>query len=284
MEMTDFLALLDTLDLSLANMALLVVLLARYRDNKINRLSLADSAVNTAYYAMAASLMLANKYLNDQSYTLKTWLSILAKTCPRLSPTLLFLNQLEAHFLAAVGFSVGTSHDPALWDSFGHLDRYWLAQLRAQVEKGASPAISIPPPPPSSVPLHLPAPVAHEPARPAVSAIPTPPSVQALVLYPAPQFPLVQPSMAPVLRLLPAYCLGQQLQSQFNYSSVPTPPTLPPSMPRADYVPMTPMLVGRKRRKVEHENYAPSNSCQQWYGLAPVGAPMGVPMGLHKNY
>lgn len=229
----DFVLVLDTLDLSLANLALLIVLLARYKENLVNTLLLGDtSAVATAYYAMIASLVLANKYMNDQSYTLKTWHSILGK-CSRLAPSLPFLNQLESHFLSALNFLVSTAHDPSLWDRFAHLDPYWLAQLRSQVEE--------------NYPVPLPPVPAVAPVASAAAAAPPP-----TVMPTPPTFPFAPVVMAPVV--LPAYCLGQP---HMHCTPVPTPPTVPPAMPRGysqafeEYMPMTPMLVGRKRRKVD---------------------------------
>lgn len=277
-DVSDFVLVLDTLDLSLANLALLIVLLARYKRNDVNTLVLGDtSALNTAYYAMIGSLVLANKYMNDQSYTLKTWHSILAK-CSHLAPTLPLLNQLEAHFLSAINYSVGTAHEPSLWDKFSHLDPYWLSQLRAQVEDG--PVAAPLPQSVPQVPAQVAPPVAAAAAAPQVGPMPTPPSVPTF----QPFAPLV--AMAPVV--LPAYCLGQLLQPHLHCTPVPTPPTVPPPLPRQmynqcqfqaldDYVPMTPMLVGRKRRKVD--DYSISiNVGQPWYP-APMGA-----QALHKHY
>ncbi|PVH15294.1 uncharacterized protein CXQ87_003132 [Candidozyma duobushaemuli] len=206
----DFVSVLDTLDLSSANLALSIVLLARYKENSVNTLSLGDtSAVATAYYAMIASLVLANKYMNDQSYTLKTWHSILGK-CSRLAPSLPFLNQLESHFLSALNFS-----------------------LRSQVEE--------------NYPVPLPPVPAVAPVASAAAAAPPP-----TVMPTPPTFPFAPVVMAPVVS--PAYCLGQP---HMHCTPVPTPPTVPPAMPRGysqafeEYMPMTPMSVGRKRRKVD---------------------------------
>lgn len=232
-DSADMVLVLDTLDLSLANLALLIVLLARYKENSVNTLALGDtSAVTTAYYAMIASLVLANKYMNDQSYTLKTWHSILSK-CSRLAPTLPLLNQLETHFLSALNFLVSTAHDPALWDRFAHLDPYWLALLRCQVEE------------------NYPVPVAQMPQVPQMPQM-APVSAPAAVMPTPPTFPFAPVVMAPVV--LPAYSLGQLLM---HCTPVPTPPSMAPAMPRDhsqafdEYVPMTPMLVGRKRRRID---------------------------------
>lgn len=320
-EVADFVQVLETLDILLANLALSLVLLDRYKANTVNSLCLGDTcALNTAYYAMIASLILANKYMNDQSYTIKTWHSILAK-CSRLAPTLAFLNQLESHFLSALGYSVGTTHDKNLWSRFAHVDQCWLQQLRTQVDESlpcvvsaVSPSTAIPSPPVSVTLSHqvsAAAAVAAAPPAPqkmnVAPVMPTPPSMLMPQLVPlVPSFAPLSVTMAPVVNhFLPAYCLGQQLQSHLHCTPVPTPPSMPPSMPRGhryvpsqsqfrepveEYVPLTPVQpVKRRKRDDDNMNTIYNNNInnnisigvgQNWFGQAPMGARMGY----YKHY
>lgn len=127
-------AAIDTLDLSPANLGVALVFLAKYHANSVTSLDGAELDP-LHYYTVIAALVLANKFINDQSYTLKTWQSILAK-CLRFDAPLAMLNQLESHFLAALDYSL-SAHLAA--DSLGMWA--WLAardgavlQLRVAVE------------------------------------------------------------------------------------------------------------------------------------------------------
>lgn len=102
-----------TLDLSASNLAVALVFLDKYQRNCINALDNAEGDP-LHYHMVIAALVLLNKFINDQSYTLKTWLSILVK-CLRLPTSLAMLNQLELNFLATLNYSLSTAHDPLLW-------------------------------------------------------------------------------------------------------------------------------------------------------------------------
>lgn len=128
----DIAQVIRALDLSPVNLALSLVFLQRYSANVVNTLDVSESE-NLPYYIIIASLVLANKYLNDQSYTLKLWLSILRK-CLALLSSLPLLNQMETHMLAALNYLLTTSHDPLLWDLLGHLDNAEIRKLRIAAE------------------------------------------------------------------------------------------------------------------------------------------------------
>lgn len=137
--------------------------------------------------------------------------------------------------------------------------------------------------------------------------MPTPPSMLMPQLVPlVPSFAPLSVTMAPVVNhFLPAYCLGQQLQSHLHCTPVPTPPSVPPSMPRGhryvpsqsqfrepveEYVPLTPVQpVKRRKRDDDNMNTIYNNNInknisigvgQNWFGQAPMGARMGY----YKHY
>lgn len=124
----DVALVIRALDLSPANLAVALVFLNRYCKNAVNSVDASDCE-NLPYYLIIASLVLANKYLNDQLYTLKLWLSIIRKFLSLLS-SLALLNQIETHMLAALNYSLTTVHDLLLWSRYGHLDAVCIRKLR----------------------------------------------------------------------------------------------------------------------------------------------------------
>lgn len=120
------------LDLSPVNMSLAIVLVLRYMENKVNMIDISESK-NLPYYLIVVALVLANKYINDQSYTLKLWLSILKK-CLALESSLLLLHQMEVHMLAALNYRLTVDHDLLLWYTFDHLDHASVQKLRVAAE------------------------------------------------------------------------------------------------------------------------------------------------------
>lgn len=120
------------LDLTPVNLAVALVFLLRYNANSINTIDACESE-NLPYYLIITSLVLSNKYLNDQSYTLRLWLSIICK-CLKLLSSLPLLNQMETHMLAALGYRLTTSHDLTLWRLLDHLDRTCIRKLRVAVD------------------------------------------------------------------------------------------------------------------------------------------------------
>lgn len=128
----DIAQVIRALDLSPVNLALALVFLQRYSANAVNTLDASESE-NLPYYIIVASLVLANKYLNDQSYTLKLWLSILRK-CLALLSSLSLLNQMETHMLSALNYLLTASHDPLLWKQLSHLDSAGIHKLRVAAE------------------------------------------------------------------------------------------------------------------------------------------------------
>lgn len=125
----DLASAIELLDLSPANLAVALIFLDKYRRNTVNCLDVDD--ISAPYYTVLSALVLANKFLNDRSYTLRTWHLVLAKTSTMCSP-LALLNQLEAHFLCVVGFGLSTKHDASLWQTLDHI--LLLAQLRRSVD------------------------------------------------------------------------------------------------------------------------------------------------------
>ncbi|KAM9887680.1 hypothetical protein OXX69_013261, partial [Metschnikowia pulcherrima] len=83
---------IDSLDLSPSNLAVALIYLHKYQSNTVNTLDRYE-ADTLHHYMIITSLILANKFINDQSYTLKTWLSVLHK-CSDFRPSLALLNQL----------------------------------------------------------------------------------------------------------------------------------------------------------------------------------------------
>lgn len=128
----DLAHVIDTLDLSPANLAVSLVFLGKYTSNSVNVLDLSDSDL-LHYYTVIASLILANKFINDQSYTLKTWQSILAR-CLRFDAPLSMLNQLEMNFLAALDYSLATQHSAALWLRLAAVNPLCAQRMRSAVE------------------------------------------------------------------------------------------------------------------------------------------------------
>lgn len=121
-----------TLELLAANMAVALVYLHKYQSNSINQLDTEDCPT-MPYYVIVASLVLANKFLNDQSYTLKTWHSILTKFS-LLNAPLSLLNQLEINFLAGLNYALTTKHDSALWSTLTTVNTLELAHLRLAID------------------------------------------------------------------------------------------------------------------------------------------------------
>lgn len=236
----DLISVIETLDLPSNNLALSLVLLDKYQQNSINTLSTTEGD-NTRYYAIIASLILANKYLNDQSYTIKTWQSILCK-CTKLRPSLGLLNQLESHFLSALNFRLSWVHDKALWSKFSHLDCRYVSHLRSLVDtsfQDVSPSYS------GAV-----CGVPGVPGVPSVAGVPGLTGVPGLVTpMPTPTAPV------PVLQLLPT-----------NDTTPTGAPIAPPrtaslicQIPSAPT--FAPTLVNMEAKK-----FAPKSSA---YGLAP---------------
>lgn len=100
------------LELQPSNLATALVFLYRVQQNLVTVLDVTE--LNIQYYTIVAALIVANKFLNDQSYTLKTWLVVLEK-CTSLGVTLPLLNQLEMNMLASLDYKLGGGGG-ALWD------------------------------------------------------------------------------------------------------------------------------------------------------------------------
>lgn len=113
-----------TLELLESNMAMALVLLEKYQSNCVTCLG----SASTCYYMMIASLIVANKFLNDQSYTLKTWNMVLGK-CSPMDVLLPLLNQLESHFLAALNYAVNAKAKPSMWQRFKALDQSHIGRF-----------------------------------------------------------------------------------------------------------------------------------------------------------
>lgn len=124
---------IQVLDLSAANLAAALVLLHRYVHNSVN--SLDSDGLILLCYGIVAALVLSNKYINDQSYLLKTWNLILSKSSPPLPALLLLMNQLECNFLAALGYSLLFDTDESLWIWLGDINPTDLRILRSAIEK-----------------------------------------------------------------------------------------------------------------------------------------------------
>ncbi|KAM9899704.1 hypothetical protein OXX79_001047 [Metschnikowia pulcherrima] len=122
---------IDSLDLSPSNLAVALIYLHKYQSNTVNTLDRYE-ADTLHHYMIITSLILANKFINDQSYTLKTWLSVLHK-CSDFRPSLALLNQLESNFLAALDFALNTNHDALLWAQFPGLNRSHVTQMSMAV-------------------------------------------------------------------------------------------------------------------------------------------------------
>lgn len=121
-------AVIATLDLSPSNLALALVFLEKYNSNAVTSLGPGSAS----YYTIISALVIANKYLNDQSYTLKTWQSVLNKY--NLFNSLLpLLNQLETHFLAALNYSLTSKHDSRMWNRFKAFNAHHVQQLQQMI-------------------------------------------------------------------------------------------------------------------------------------------------------
>lgn len=232
----DLMSAIETLDLPSNNLALSLVLLDKYQQNSINTLS-HDEGDNTRYYAIVASLILANKYLNDQSYTIKTWQSILCK-CSKLRPTLGLLNQLESHFLSVLNYRLSWVHDKSLWYKFAHLSRRNVAHLRSQIDPSFDDSSLVPRPPVPSVN-----------GVPPMTGVPVP-GVPGLVT------PMPTPTAAvPVVNLSPSVYTPSS--SAAPSQMLPSAHTFAPALMNVDavkFAPKTAMAAGlgpdRKRRKM----------------------------------
>lgn len=127
---------IDTLDLSPSNLAVALIYLSKYQSNSVNNLD-NNEGDTLHFYIIISSLIIANKFINDLSYTLKTWQSILRK-CSNFEPSLSMLNQLELNFLAALDFGLNTKHDPRLWALFHNLNSAHISQLHMAVDDSSS--------------------------------------------------------------------------------------------------------------------------------------------------
>lgn len=134
----ELVRIIETLDLSAANLGVALVFLEKYKMNSVNRLDVVDCPA-MQYYAIMASLILANKFLNDLSYTLKTWHSIISR-CSLFQASLALLNQLEVNFLCAVDYALSTAHSPDLWRKLDHLGP-GVAQMRGAVDPDFHPEL-----------------------------------------------------------------------------------------------------------------------------------------------
>lgn len=123
---------ISTLELLTTNMAVALIFLHKYQSNSVNHLD-TDECQTMAYYGIVAALVLANKVINDQSYTLKTWHNILCKFLLFLAP-LLVLNQLEMNFLAGLNYLLNTKHDALMWRRFEDVNPVEVGQLRLAVD------------------------------------------------------------------------------------------------------------------------------------------------------
>lgn len=117
-------AVIKTLDISPSNLALALVFLEKYNSNSVNSLGSGSAPC----YTIISALVVANKYLNDQSYTLKTWQSVLNRQ--KFDVLLSLLNQLETHFLCALNYLLTTKHDARMWLHYKAFDARHVQQLR----------------------------------------------------------------------------------------------------------------------------------------------------------
>ncbi|SGZ50594.1 CIC11C00000004557 [Sungouiella intermedia] len=152
---------ISTLELLTANLAVALIFLHKYQSNSVNSLDINDCD-SMAYYGIVAALVLANKFINDQSYTLKTWHNILSKFLLFQAP-LSMLNQLEMNFLAGLDYMLNTKHDPLMWTELDGLNAIDTAQLRLAVDPSC--------PSPISAGSMLSGPVCPAPTYPTVSSI-----------------------------------------------------------------------------------------------------------------
>lgn len=139
---------ISTLELLTANMAVALIFLHKYQSNSVNHLDTDDSHT-MVYYGIVAALVLANKVINDQSYTLKTWHNILLKFLLFLAP-LSVLHQLEMNFLASLNYLLNTKHDVVMWRLLEGINPVEVGQLRQAVD-ASSPVTPAPTPPATAV-------------------------------------------------------------------------------------------------------------------------------------
>lgn len=139
---------ISTLELLTANMAVALIFLHKYQSNSVNHLD-TDECDTMAYYGIVAALVLANKVINDQSYTLKTWHNILVKFLLFLAP-LPVLHQLEMNFLAGMNYLLNTKHDVLMWRGLEGINPVDVGQLRQTVD-ASCPVTPAPTPPTTSV-------------------------------------------------------------------------------------------------------------------------------------
>lgn len=148
---------MSTLELLPANMAVALIFLYKFRLNSVIHID-TTCGLSMPYYSIVAALVVANKFLHDQSYTLKTWHSMLTKFL-LLNAPLSVLNQLEVHLLAALDYLVNTKHDAAMWSEFAQADAYHVAQLRLAVDPAPYPdvmtGLATPPLPRQNTPTYL---------------------------------------------------------------------------------------------------------------------------------
>lgn len=132
-----------TLELLTANLAVALVFLHKYQENAVNLLDTTEGQT-MPYYAIVASLVLANKFINDQSYTLKTWHNIMTKFLLFHMP-LAVLNQLELNFLAGLNYVLNVKHDASMWRRFDGVNPIGVAQLRQAIDPtSVTPVIAAP--------------------------------------------------------------------------------------------------------------------------------------------
>lgn len=127
----DLSAVIQALDLNTTNLSVALIFVYKYQHNSINSLAF-DKSDSLPYFIIIASLILSNKYLNDQSYTLKTWQGVLGKYS-RFDMSLGMLNQLEQNVLASMDYALNVKHQAQLWDKLGDLDEAHIATLRYHV-------------------------------------------------------------------------------------------------------------------------------------------------------
>lgn len=121
-----------TLELLTANLAVALVFLYKYQNNSVNQLDKTEGQT-MPYYGILASLILANKFINDQSYTLKTWHNILTKFSLFDMP-LSVLNQIELNFLAGLDYVLNVKHDNHMWTCFDGINPIAVSQLRQAID------------------------------------------------------------------------------------------------------------------------------------------------------
>ena len=99
-----FNSLINTCELLKQNLAILLYYLYKYKSNEVNNNDCSEGS-NFSVYLVLTSLILCNKTYDDQSYTLKTWVSI-CESISGLDVSLKLLLSLETHFMAALNYRV----------------------------------------------------------------------------------------------------------------------------------------------------------------------------------